>query len=223
MSHCFCVSLEQSPDEVIVKRLLAVLPGILLAGCAMSTSLQRSLSSPGSGDGQITVPDVFDLPKDEAVAALRGAGYQGEIGDASGRCGSVVHGRVIELGHVCAQQPSPGGVQGARLPISLRVQDEDPRHGDVGRITEWYLMPHLVGMEVDAARAELLRIGFRDKDRVQVQWIARPGCKPLTVCETYPEAMERAGVNSSMVLSVARDPSAPPATGAAARPDGGPR
>jgi beta-lactam-binding protein with PASTA domain len=184
--------------------------------------MQRSLSSPASGDGQITVPDVFDLPKDQAISVLRGAGYQGEVSEASGRCGSVVNGRVIEIGHVCAQQPSPGSVQGARLPIALRVQDEDPWHGNVGKITEWYLMPRLVGMAVDGARAELLRIGFRDNDRVQVQWVDRPGCKPLTVCETYPEAMERAGVHSGMVLSVARDPSAPPATGATAKPDGGP-
>lgn len=206
-----------------MNRLLAVLPGILLAGCAVSTSMQRSLSSPTSGDGRITVPDVFDLPRDQAIAALRGAGYEGEVGDAGGRCGSVVNGRVIEIGRVCAQQPSPGSVQAPRLPIALRVQDEDPRHGDVGRITEWYLMPPLVGMAVDAARVELLRIGFRDNDRVQVQWIDRPGCKPLTVCETYPAAMQRAGVNSDMVLSVARDPSAPPATGSATRSAGGPR
>lgn len=184
--------------------------------------MQRSLSSPASGDGKITVPDVFDLPKDQAITALRGAGYQGELSEASGRCGSVVNGRVIEIGHVCAQQPAPGSVQGARLPIALRVQDEDPWHGDVGRITEWSLMPRLVGMAVDAARAELLRIGFRDNDRVQVQWVDRPGCKPLTVCETYPEAKERAGVHSGMVLSVARDPSASPAT-RPAEPSGGSR
>ena len=41
----------------------------------MSTLMQRSLSSPASGDGRITVPDVFGLPKDQAIAALRGAGY----------------------------------------------------------------------------------------------------------------------------------------------------
>jgi beta-lactam-binding protein with PASTA domain len=185
--------------------------------------MQSSLSSPPSGDGKITVSNVFDLPKDQAVAALRAAGHQGDVGEASGRCGSVVDGRVIEIGHVCAQQPSPGSVQGARLPIALRVQDEDPWHGDVGRITEWYLMPRLVGMAVDAARAELLRIGFRDNDRVQVQWVDRPGCKPLTVCETYPEAMERAGVHSGMVLSAARDPSASSTSGTAAKPDGGSR
>ncbi len=205
-----------------MKRLLAILPGILLAGCVLSTSVQRSLSSPASGDGNITVPDVFDLPKDQAIAALRGAGSQGEVTEASGRCGSVVEHRVIELGHVCAQQPAAGNIQGARLPIALRVQDEDPWHGNVGRITEWYLMPRLVGMPVDAARAELLRVGFRDKDRLQVQWVDRPGCKPLTVCETYPEAMDRAGVHSSLVLSVARDPAAP-TTGATAEPSGGPR
>lgn len=206
-----------------MKRLLAVLPGILLAGCVVSTSLQRSLSSPASGDGKITVPDVFDLSKDQAIAALRAAGYQSEVGEAPGGCGSIVEHRVIEIGHVCAQQPSPGSVQGPRLPIALRVQDEDPWHGDVGRVTEWYLMPRIVGMPVDAARAELLRIGFRDHDRVQIQWVDRPGCKPLTVCETYPEGMERAGVHGGMVLSVARDPSAAPATGAAAKPDGGSR
>lgn len=162
-----------------------------------------------SGNGKFTVPDVFGLPKAQAIAALRAAGYQGDVSDASGQCGSVVNGRVIELGHVCDQQPAAGSVMGARLPIVLRVQDENPWHGDVGQPTEWYLVPQLIGMPMENARAELVRTGFRNKERARLMWVDQPGCKPLTVCETYPQAMNRAGVNGDVVISVARDPSAP--------------
>lgn len=197
-----------------MKLTLAVLPGLLLAGCAMSTSM-RSLALPTNGD-KITVPNVFDLPRDQAIAALRAAGFRGEVSDASSTCGSVVDGRVIELGHVCTQHPSPDTVQGSRLPIELRVQHEDPRHGNAGQITEWYLMPRVVGMPLEAARTELARIGFRDSDRIKVMWVDAPGCKPLTVCETYPEPMLRHGIHSDTILTVARGSSVTPRTDSSA-------
>jgi beta-lactam-binding protein with PASTA domain len=194
--------------EVVVKRTSMVLSWSLISGCAVSTSLERSVSSPGGDDGKITVPNVFDLPRNEAIAALRAAGYQGDVSDATGLCGSVIDGHVIELGHVCDQQPRAGTVQGARLPIELRVQSENPWHGSAGQITEWYLMPRVVGMPVDQARAELVRTGFVHQELANIVWVEQPGCKPLTVCETYPKAMQRHGVNDGLTLSVARDPSA---------------
>lgn len=41
-------------------------------------------------------------------------------------CGRVVDGRVTELGQVCHQFPPAGRVQGARLPISIRVAAREP-------------------------------------------------------------------------------------------------
>lgn len=200
-------------------KLTVVLSGVLLSGCAVSNSLKGALPFP-TGDGKITVPNVFGLPKIQAIAALRAAGYQGDISDMPGTCGSVIDGRVIELDHICGQAPSPGTVQGARIPIALHVQTENPWHGDVGKITEWYLMPNIIGMPVEAARNELVRTGFTQRERAHLYWVDQPGCRPLTVCETYPEATRRFSVSNDMNIMVGRDPSAPTAGDREAAPEG---
>ena len=187
------------------------LPGVLISGQTTTGSGSGGQGSGSNGSsGMITVPDVFGMPKERAVAELRRAGIQGSIVDDSSLCGSIVEGRIIEIGQVCYQHPVPGRVQGARLPISLRVQTENPWHGNIGEHTEWRLMPKLVGMGVEQARAEMQRVGFHRDDRIYVQWVDKPGCKPLTVCETHPSAMTRVGLASNKVISVGRDPNAPP-------------
>jgi hypothetical protein len=188
---------------------------VSVAGCVLAPS---GLSSVGSGGGpgtssagvagQITVPNLFGLPKEQAIAALRRAGYQGDPTEDSSLCGSVVDGRVMELGQVCYQHPPAGRVQGARLPISIRVQRESPWHGNAGRANEWRLMPTLVGMSVEQARARLKQVGFPREDLVRVAWVDEPGCRPLTVCRTQPAPLERASVNNEQVMFAGRDPDA---------------
>jgi beta-lactam-binding protein with PASTA domain len=188
----------------------------IFSGCVLPPSGSSSVGATGGGTstssagtaGQITVPNLFGLPKEEAIAALRRAGYRGTPTEDGSLCGSVVEGRVIELGQVCYQHPPAGRVQGARLPISIRVQRASPWRGNEGKVTEWRLMPTLIGMTVEQARARLKQVGFSREDLVRVTWIDEPGCRPLTVCRTQPARLERAGVNSEQVLFAGRDPDA---------------
>ena len=194
---------------------LALAP-VFAAGCVLAPSGLSSVGSIGVGSGtsstgaagQFTVPNLFGLSQEQAIAALRRAGYQGDASEDSSLCGSVVDGRVMELGQVCYQHPPAGRVQGARLPISIRVQRESPWHGNAGKATEWRLMPTLVGMSVEQARARLKQVGFSREDLVRVTWLDEPGCRPLTVCRTHPSPLERAGVNSEQVVFAGRDPDA---------------
>lgn len=193
---------------------VTALAAIPLAACVGATSLSTSSfrgAGGGRANGQVTIPNVFKLPKEQAIAALRAAGVEGTISDDNSLCGSLVDGRLIERGEVCYQHPPPGRVQGARLPVSLRVQTEDPRHGNVGKITEWRLMPNLVGMSFEQALATMRRAGFEHDDRLQHVWADETTCKPLVVCRQYPDPMVRAGVNDDKVVYVGQDRSAKPA------------
>ena len=171
------------------------------------------------GRANITVPNVFAMSRDRAVEALRRAGVQGSVSDDSSLCGSVTEGRVIEVGQVCYQHPPPGRVQGARLSVSLRVQTQNPWHGNQGRPNEWRLMPNVIGMSLEHARAVLQRVGFTREDRLSMVWVDEPGCTPLTVCRTYPPPMERAGLSSSKFIYAGRDPDAKPKVEKPAEPD----
>jgi beta-lactam-binding protein with PASTA domain len=191
-----------------------------LAGCLPVASSSFSGGTPtgvprasgASTEGMVTIPNLFGLTREQAEVELRRAGHQGSVVDGSSQCPSVLEGRVIELGQVCYQHPAAGQVQGARLPVSLHVQTQNPWHGDVGKPTEWRLMPNLVGMHVDQAREEMRRVGFTRDERVLIHWVDAPGCSPLTVCETYPAAMTRVGLESEKIISIGRDPNAPPKT-----------
>lgn len=97
---------------------------IVLTACVGMTPLSSASSSSSSQSasgvdmtGQVTMPDVFKLPRDQATAALRHAGVQGEIHEEASLCGTVVNGRIVETGEVCEQQPAAGRQQGARLSV----------------------------------------------------------------------------------------------------------
>jgi beta-lactam-binding protein with PASTA domain len=199
---------------------------VVLAGCVLAPSRVSSVgsfgggagASPAGGAGQITVPSLFGLPKEQAIAALRRAGYQGDPSEDSSQCGSVVDGRVMELGQVCYQHPPAGRTQGARLPISIRVQRGSPWHGNAGRANEWRLMPALIGMSVEQAQARLQEVGLARGAGVRVMWVDEPGCRPRTVCRTEPAPLERAAVSRPQVVFAGRDPEAKPSAPAEADP-----
>lgn len=201
-----------------MKRLVLVL-AVLATGCPVATTSSSTMppGGPGGGrpsgpdaSGHITIPNVLWMSRDQAISELRRAGFQGSVTDDDSLCGSLSDDRVIELGQVCYQQPPAGRVQGARLPIAIRVQTENPWHGNVGKVNEWRLMPNLVGMTIEQARAEMKRVGFDRDDKVVLSWADEPSCKPLTVCRTHPESLQRVGLSSKKVVFVGRDPNAKP-------------
>ncbi len=161
-------------------------------------------------NGQVTIPSVFGMTREQAVATLHRAGFAGDITFDDNLCGSAIDGHVVELGLVCYQHPAAGAVQGSRLPMMLRLQTENPWFGGRGTLNEWRLMPPIVGMSLDDARATMRKVGYTHEDRVGVVWVDEPGCKPLTVCHTIPDAYTRSGLNSDRLVYVGRDPNAKP-------------
>jgi beta-lactam-binding protein with PASTA domain len=155
------------------------------------------------------VPDVTFMTRAEAEAAISRAGFERppSIDDHS-LCGSVVDNRIVELGRVCYQHPPAGREQGARIPISIRVQTENPYGGELGGGRRWFLMPDLVGMHVDKARAKVKELGFVSKE-VKLTDSEDPACKPNIVCKTYPERLSRTDTTSDKLFYVGRAPEPP--------------
>lgn len=199
------------------RRLFVVVAlGFLLSGSAAfrdatydaARQVTAAQGVPPGGSGTFTIPNLFGMKKEQTLVELKKAGHQGAVRMEDSLCGSVVEGRIIELGEVCRQRPSPGQIMGVRLPISITVQTEDPRHGNIGKGTEWRLMPDVRGMSVEQARQVLRDHGLTTEDRMSVQYVKEPGCAPGRVCRTYPELMKRSGLNDSRVLYVGGEPGA---------------
>ena len=180
----------------------------VVATACVSTAGFSTSSPTATAAGNVTIPNVIKLKKDDAVAALRRAGLQGDIDFDDSLCGSTVDGKIIELGEVCYQHPAAGQRQGARLVVSLRGQTEDPRHGEIGRNNEWRLMPNVVGMTYDEAVAAMRRAGFERTERIQSTISDDAGCKPNLVCRQYPDALMRAGLDDGKILYVGAAPAA---------------
>jgi beta-lactam-binding protein with PASTA domain len=160
------------------------------------------------------MPDLIKQPKANALAELTRAGLSGNVEFDKSLCGSTVNGQIVELGEVCFQSPAAGTTQSSRVPITLRVQDEDPRHGKIGEHMEWHLVPKVIGMTLADAKKAMVEAGFRNEQRTQVIPVDDQGCEAGHVCRTMPSPMERSGLNSDRILYVRADQSvaAPPTT-----------
>ena len=62
---------------------LAVLAGCLPASTLSVGSTGASRASGASPDGMITVPNLFGMTKEQAMAELRRAGFQGSVSDVA--------------------------------------------------------------------------------------------------------------------------------------------
>jgi hypothetical protein len=198
----------------------------LLAGCQVTTGSSGSTLGPrGGGDaGEHTVPRLFGLTRPQAEEAARVAGFTAQLEDETQQaCGSLVDGKIVELGTICEQQPVAGQVARADMTIRVRVQRENPWRGVGSNGEGWFLMPPVVGLTLDDARTKLRAAGFSAADRIHVSAVEDPACRPNVVCRTYPDAMTRSSITSDKSLVVGMDPNAkPPAPPAPPPTDGGP-
>ena len=185
-----------------------------LGGCASAMARARGTTA---GPETMVMPALFKMPKDVAVAALAKMGFHGELAWDDQLCGSVVDGQIVETGEVCRQQPLAGREVSTRSRVSLLLQREDPRHGHVREFGEWHLMPAVVGMALDEARATMLDAGFTDGHN-RIDYVEEAGCQPMRVCRSYPVALERANQGSDRVLTVGAEPPPPAGDGGQSSP-----
>ena len=152
-----------------------------------------------------TAPDVRFTTVQEAQATMRKAGFVGAFEeDHRSLCGSVVDDRIVELGHVCHQVPYPGATFRKAARAQFRVQREDPRHGRVGELLEWHLMPKVVGMTEEEALAVVRDAGFTAMEHISVRYIADFNCQPKRVCSTSPSGHSRAGQNETKSIVIGK-------------------
>jgi beta-lactam-binding protein with PASTA domain len=184
-----------------------------------SSSSGGSRSSPSGGaPAAVTMPDLTLMTQAEAEETLRRAGFTAAVSLDAFACGSTLDDkRVVELGRVCHQAPAPGRPASTGLAVSLRVQKENPWRGQYRAGRAWFLMPDLIGKDVELAQAKLRELGFTAKD-VKIAYVVEPGCPASTVCRTSPEAWERADTTSDKIFFVGQ----PPESATSARPSSAP-
>ncbi|HEY4244000.1 MAG TPA: PASTA domain-containing protein [Kofleriaceae bacterium] len=157
------------------------------------------------------MPALFGMTRAKAEAAARAAGFTAALEDETQvACGSIVDGKIVELGTICSQQPVAGQVAHADTTIRVRVQRENPWRGVSSNGEAWFLMPPVIGLTLDEARAKLSAAGFSAADRIHVNAVEDPACRPNVVCKTYPAAMTRSALSSDKALVVGMDPNARP-------------
>ncbi len=185
---------------------------VLSGGCAASTSFSSirmgatgSEQRPDNAAGTAVVPNVVLLPRAQAEAVLRNAGFTAPVELDASACGSTVDNKhVVELGHVCYQMPAAGRQGSTRIPVTLRVQHENPWRGAYSSGRTWFLMPDLAGVPVETARARLREAGFAKEP--QISYVVEAGCRPNVVCRTWPEPFVRADSASNKELIVGQPP-----------------
>ncbi|MEZ4361308.1 MAG: PASTA domain-containing protein [Kofleriaceae bacterium] len=209
--------------KAMVWRVVAVLAVSGCAGSAKWSAFAGSGTSSGGHSGQaqgpsqtVTMPNLVLLTRAEAEAKLRELGFTQPASLDTSACGSTLddHKTVVELGRVCYQMPAAGRPASTGVPVSLRVQDENPWRGEYRAGRGWFLMPDFVGVHVDVARAKVRELGFTKE--VKIGFVTEPGCQPNLVCRTSPEAWSRADTTSDKIFFVGQPPEPPRATADAA-------
>lgn len=192
--------------------LAAAIPLSACAGTASFSTFPSSSTTQGSTNESrpATVPDVVLMTRAQAEAALRAAGFFRPLELDSSACGSTLDDKIIiELGQICYQHPAAGRTSSTGIPLTVRVQHEDPRRGQYSSSRAWFLMPDLRGLPVEVAKAKLRELGFTAK-QPKIYYVQAPGCKPGHVCATRPEPLHRADTTSDKLLDVGLDPAAQP-------------
>jgi beta-lactam-binding protein with PASTA domain len=141
---------------------------------------------------------------DQALEALRRAGFTRIEESTSQLCPAVIDDRIIEIGQVCQQSLPPGQPNRRATLIRLTVQRADPRKGLVGTPREWRLLPKTEGMIEQDALAALHEAGFTDRQRIIIMYVSDSNCPPGRVCRMDPSGHSRLSVTSSLRLVIGK-------------------
>jgi hypothetical protein len=148
--------------------------------------------------GNINVPNVFQMTQAEAEATLKRYGFE-RVSLEKRMCGSVTEGKIVEKGTICGQAPQPGGKASPRIPVYIQVQEESPYGGVLSGERKWFLMPDMVGWDLEKAKARIKQLGFVSKD---VMISLSKDCAPNTICKTYPDLLTRTDNTSDKLFYV---------------------
>jgi hypothetical protein len=92
----------------------------LHGGCIVKGMGGTTMGGGGvDASGNATVPAVVGMTQARAEEAYANAGFTGDVRTDTLLCDSVMDGKVIEIGTVCAQQPVAGVRQNGRLAMSI--------------------------------------------------------------------------------------------------------
>lgn len=89
--------------------------------------------------------------------------------------------------------------------IRIRVQTEDPNRVDLGNGRFGFVMPNLIGLQLEVGRERLRALGVTTKEP-QIRYASQPGCTANMICETYPAAMRQTDTTSDKILIVGAPP-----------------
>lgn len=144
----------------------------------------------------VVMPDLRGMTRDEAIAALRRTGIDGELTvNPNLDCtdDSVAKGRV------CYQSPVAGAQTLTHSPVTVFFQTRDSTSNKPGVPGAHYKMPDVIGLTVQQARDKLRAAGFSAKDHIQVT--NEPTCrKDGVICRQDPAAGEETQTEYHKVL-----------------------
>jgi beta-lactam-binding protein with PASTA domain len=171
---------------------------LVLASCSFSSKLvtpgggmRSSGASSSESASALVAPDVRGMTPEQALAAVRKAGFTSDQLDVHDQLCNYSDGELmVAQGTVCNQSPMPGKTYPERASFRVTIEHDTPTHGEVTYNTEWRLMPDLIGKTYAEAKAILAKNGF-DVAKHFEHVEGSVDCPKDIVCKTSPPAGSR--------------------------------
>ena len=159
------------------------------SGLGTSSSSSSSSSGASSSDRQLTMPDLHGKTPDEALAALKAAGFDPrtlEENTTRYTCDYDVQ-PTYRLFTICGHQPAAGQTVSSRAMVRFTLERSQGDRGEIGTEFEYVLMPDVFGKPLDEATKILASVGLPVEKHFDVK-VASPAerCEPELVCYTSP-------------------------------------
>lgn len=181
---------------------LAALGALLaLAACPMQTSGSSTMPGPSSGGGSvgrgadavITTPNLTGMTQDEAIAAVRAAGFRQPAETKPIAC----KGPEQEAGKVDCQDPEAGKSVKAYSLVVFNVKEGNRLAASNVLRADFEKMQ---GMSVEQAKAYANKIGHTGELQEKELTDFMTGCKDGTVCKAAHAFGSQSGMSKTDVL-----------------------